>query len=70
MEWVEFIPLFFQDQAGLGASDLSLLTTLGWKAQALLGEIGVGFLQNGYRREIALTEETAHIGVTDLWRKK
>jgi len=70
MGWIEFRPLFFREQAGVGAADLSLITTFGWKAQALLGEIGVGFLQKDYRRGIALTEETAHIGVTDIWRKK
>lgn len=70
MGWNEFSPLFFQEHAGVGAADLSLFTTLELKALALLGKIGVSFLQKDYRRGIAMTEETAHIGVTDLWRKK
>lgn len=61
MKWEEFEPVFFQDNPNAAARDLALMSTYGWKPQAVLGEKGVGFLRKGTKlyavAELGVAEE-------------
>jgi hypothetical protein len=67
MEWKEFTPVFFQENANADVSDPALMTTFGWKAQAGLSEDGIGFIHKGYKRYVVRTGEAAEDCVKSLW---
>ena len=68
MEWKEFIPIFFQAGDDLDPKDLSLMCTLGWKAQADLGDKGIGFIQKGYTRYVVSGLNAAKDCSEELWK--
>ena len=62
-----FRPMFFNPPLP-GANDLSLMCTLGWKGQAMLGDMDIGFVQKGGRRLMGSGGVAAADCVTDLWK--
>jgi hypothetical protein len=69
MEWLNFEPVFFLEGKKDGDPGLALLPTLGWKAQAALGDQGIGFLQKGYRRVMAKGEREICEATKELYRE-
>lgn len=68
MEWNEFEPVFFEEAENSHPRDLALISTLGWKQQAALGTVGIGFVHKGYTRYAVSGLKAATDCTESLWR--
>lgn len=68
MEWKEFEPVFFEQAENPDPNDLALISTFGWKQQAALGAMGIGFVHKGYTRFAVSGLKAAADCTESLWR--
>ena len=69
MDWECFEPLFFLDQEPNNGQDLASFCTFGWKPQAALKSLGIGFVHLGIECYIVSGRESAEKVVKEMWKE-